>query len=111
YTDPWTVEVLDLPGVPVLLSPPDGTVTSTHALTLTWEAGVGGAPEGYNLELDGVVYTTTETFSATVLASGLHTWRVRAYNALGYSAYTDPWTVVVTYRVYLPLVLRGTAGR
>ncbi|MGC9024574.1 MAG: carboxypeptidase regulatory-like domain-containing protein, partial [Chloroflexia bacterium] len=116
--DGWYIDDVDLyyqpfectypveaPGVPVLLSPPDGTVTSTRALTLTWEAGVGGAPEGYNLELDGVVYTTTETFSATVLASGLHTWRVRAYNALGYSAYSDPWTVEVLDLPGVPVLL------
>jgi len=111
FTDPWTVEVVEAPGVPVLLFPPDGTVTTTHALTFTWQAGPGSAPEGYNLELDGALYTTSQPFSATVLPAGRHTWRVRAFNPAGYSPFTDPWTVRVLYRVYLPLVLRGQAGR
>ena len=122
--DGWYIDDVDLyyqpfectypvepPGVPVLLFPPDGTVTTTHALTFTWQAGPGPAPEGYNLELDGALYTTSQPFSATVLPAGRHTWRVRAFNPAGYSPFTDPWTVRVLYRVYLPLVLRGQAGR
>jgi len=122
--DGWYIDDVDLyyqpfectypvepPGVPVLLFPPDGTVTTTHALTFTWQAGPGSAPEGYNLELDGALYTTSQPFSATVLPAGWHTWRVRAFNLAGYSPFTDPWTVRVLYRVYLPLVLRGQAGR
>ena len=107
----WTVEVTDTlppPGVPTLLAPADGTVTTTQAITLAWQAGMGAAPEGYNLELDGLVITTTETTSPTILSLGVHTWTVRAYNAAGASDWAVPWTLEVrVFRVYLPLVLRS----
>lgn len=82
---------------------------STHEITFTWAPGEGGASSGCNLELDGEVVTTTEPFSATILASGAHMWRVRAYNPGGYSEYTDTWTVTVEglYRHYLPIVVRS----
>jgi len=94
--------------VPTLLAPADATITTTAALTLTWQAGAGGTPDGYNLELDGVVITTTEPLYAAALASGAHTWRVRAYNAAGYTAYSTTWTVTVQeiYRVFLPLAVK-----
>jgi hypothetical protein len=107
YSDAWTVEVVAPPGIPVLLSPPDGTFTSTRDITFTWEAGSGGAPAGYNLELDGQVITTTATTSPTLLATGAHTWRVQAFNIAGYSDYSDAWGLTVAHRVYLPIVLRN----
>ncbi len=85
-----------LPSVPILLYPPTGTVTTSHAVTLRWHAGAGPSPDGYNVQLDDEVVTTTETTSPTVLALGVHTWTVRAYNAEGYSAWAAPWTVEVT---------------
>jgi hypothetical protein len=107
YSDAWTVEVVAPPGVPVLLSPTDGTITATHDITFTWEAGSGGAPAGYNLELDGQVLTTTATTSPAMLAAGAHTWRVRAFNVAGYSNYSDAWSLTIAHRVYLPLLLRN----
>lgn len=97
-----------LPGVPVQISPPNGTVTTTATVTLQWIAGGGGAPEGYHLDLDGTVITTTSTSYATSLSIGAHTWRVRAFNAAGYSAWTELWTVKVEhYQIYLPLVKKN----
>jgi predicted phage tail protein len=58
---------------------------------MTWEAGAGGLADGYNLELDGSVYTTTETFKVLTLDAGIHNWRVRAFNVWGASDYTDAW--------------------
>jgi hypothetical protein len=105
-----TTTVLAVPGVPVLLAPPSGTVTSTQTLTFTWRAGSGAAPEGYNLALDGTVITTTATSWPTSLALGTYTWTARAFNASGVSAWVSPgWRVEVIssdYRIYLPLVLR-----
>jgi hypothetical protein len=95
---PFEVELsrdLLLPGVPSLLGPPDGNVTSTQAITFEWQAGPGGMPEGYNLALDGSIVTTTVGLSPTILAIGVHTWTVRAYNTAGYSAWSTPWTVEV----------------
>ncbi len=110
YTAPWSVTVVVPPTVPLLLSPPDGTVTTSTVLTFTWQAGNGGGqPDGYHLDLDGQVYTVTEPVAVMTLSGGLHIWRVRAYNAAGISDYSAPWSVTVTtaYRVFLPLVMRG----
>jgi hypothetical protein len=98
---------LAAPGVPLLVAPPDGTLTATQALTLTWQAGAGETPDGYNLELDGQVITTTATTSPTLLATGVHTWRVRAFNIIGYSDYSAAWGLTVAHRVYLPIILRN----
>ncbi len=109
YAPAWNLEVIDPAGVPVLLAPADGLVTTTAVLTFTWEAGAGGPPDGYNIELDGTVITTTAPVYSATLALGEHTWRVRAYNAAGYTAYSAAWTVTVEevrYQVFLPLVQR-----
>jgi hypothetical protein len=84
---------VNVPGIPLLIAPPNGTVTTTPAITLTWQAGAGATPTGYNVQLDGAIITTTETTSATVLSAGVHIWSVRAYNATGYSDWATPWTV------------------
>ncbi len=107
YSAAWTVEILDLPGIPILLAPADGTVTTTHHLTFTWQAGAGGPPDGYNLELDGAVITTTATSWTAMLGGGVHTWRVRAFNLAGYSEYSQAWDVTVAHRLYLPVIIRG----
>jgi hypothetical protein len=110
----WTVEVTETvqpPGMPVLLSPPDGTVTSTQSITFTWRAGEGPAPQAYNLDVDGTVITTTETSETTILSSGLHSWTARAYSAAGASEWAAPRTLrVFGYRIYAPLVQRVTAS-
>ena len=109
-TPAWTVEVTEIlpaPGVPTLLAPPNGAITTTQAITFAWQASAGAAPTGYNLELDGVVITTTGTTSATILSVGVHTWTVRDYNIAGASEWATPWTVEVRhYHIYLPLVQR-----
>jgi hypothetical protein len=96
--------------LPALLSPPDDTLTTTQVLTLTWQAGPGGRPEAYNLELDGLVITTTQVAQPTVLSPGAHTWRVRAFNDAGYSGSTDPRRLEIVepaYHLHLPLILRN----
>jgi hypothetical protein len=107
-----TVQIrLFAPGVPVLLSPMNGTVTTAQAITFVWQTGAGAAPAGYNLQVDGSVITTTGTTSTTFLSMGIHTWTVRAYNAAGYSDWAIPWSVVRSHRVYLPLVVRNRSVR
>jgi hypothetical protein len=97
-----------LVGVPTLLAPPDGTLTTTRQVTFTWAAGAGAMPEGYTLRLDGTLLTTTHAMTSTLLSTGLHTWTVRAYNANGLSNWADTWNIeIVSFTLYLPLVLRG----
>jgi hypothetical protein len=118
--DGWYIDDVDLsyepfqctfplaaPGIPTPLFPADGLVTSTLQLTFAWEAGPGEPPSGYNLEIDSSVITTTETTAAVTLTPGIHTWRVRAFNAAGYSGYTEAWTLTAVQRVYLPTILRN----
>ena len=96
------------PETPVLLSPPDGAVTTTQAVTLAWQPAGGWPADGYTLDLDGTVVTTTATTWPVVLDVGLHTWAVRAFNGAGSSAWAGPWRLEVRrFRAYLPLVLRG----
>jgi hypothetical protein len=107
----WSNEVVNEirqpPGVPVLLFPPDETVTTTQAITFTWQGGAGEPPDGYNLMLDGEMISTTDTASPTVLSLGVHTWTVRAYNVAGTSDWAAARTVErIRYRIYLPLVER-----
>jgi hypothetical protein len=91
----------------VLISPPDATVTGERQVTFTWQAGSGYAPEFYDLELDGTVISTADSSWAATLDTGTHTWRVRAYNLAGYSDYTAPWSLIIAYRVYLPVVVHN----
>jgi fibronectin type 3 domain-containing protein/pimeloyl-ACP methyl ester carboxylesterase len=108
----WRVEVtetLSAPDVPVLIAPPDGTITTNQAITLAWQAGTGAAPEGYNVQVDDGMITTTGTTSPTMLPVGTHTWTVRAYNTTGPSGWAAPWTLKVRrYHMFLPLVVRSS---
>ncbi len=106
----WTVEITDTlaPGVPILLSPPDGTITTTRAITLTWQAGAGALPIGYNLQVDHTIITPTAggTTLLPLLSAGPHTWTVRAYNEGGYSKWATPWAIEIrNHQIYLPVVL------
>ncbi len=52
YSDPWSFEVVDPAEAPILQSPVD-TAVITNPVVLNWQAGAGGLPDGYELELDG----------------------------------------------------------
>jgi hypothetical protein len=102
--------LVDPPGVPNLLTPVDGFVTSDTTLTLTWEAGVGGYVEGYQLDLDGNVYTTTETSKVVTLDVGLHSWRVRAFNPGGESEFSESWSFEIIETPGAPTLISPAAG-
>jgi pimeloyl-ACP methyl ester carboxylesterase len=96
-----------LEGAPTLLYPPNGTVTTTQAITFEWQASAGASPVSYNVQLDSRVITTTDTVWPTILSEEVHTWTVRAYNTTGASGWAAPWTIEVRrYDIYLPLMLR-----
>jgi PKD repeat protein len=81
------------PAIPALLNPSDGALTNTTAITFAWS---DVAAVGYNLKLNGSVFTTTNTYSSAVLTDGTYTWAVRSFDALGYySPYATPWTLTV----------------
>jgi hypothetical protein len=106
YSDSWSLEILTLPGVPILLVPADGTVTADPMVTLTWENGIGSPADSYDVELDGVVTTVTAKSMAVTLDPGVHIWRVRANNLAGTSAYSETWAVTILNRTFLPLVTK-----
>jgi uncharacterized repeat protein (TIGR01451 family) len=84
YTDTWSFTVdATPPDSPVLVSPADGLVTSTTSFTLTWGTSVDAV--GYRLHLDGAVLDVGAviTHATGVLADGVYTWTVVAYDALG----------------------------
>ncbi len=91
----------NLPATPLLIAPPNGTVTTTNSIGLQWQSG-GGTLTGYNVEVDGSVITTSNTTSITLLALGVHSWRVRAYNGSGYSDWAAPWTIEVANTLPAP---------
>ncbi|MCP4536040.1 MAG: choice-of-anchor D domain-containing protein, partial [Chloroflexi bacterium] len=81
---------------PVLVSPADGTLTSTTSLTLTWQAVTSAT--GYWLDWNGTVSNrgNVTEYATGVLADGTYTWTVAAYDALNNtSAYTDVWSFTV----------------
>jgi hypothetical protein len=89
------------PATPILIAPPNGVITTANSIELQWQSG-GGAVTGYNVDVDGAVITTSNTTSITLLALGVHSWRVRAYNGSGYSAWAAPWTIEVSNTLPAP---------
>ncbi len=83
------------PAPPTLLSPPDGAVISDTTPTLTWQPSSGAT--GYLLDLAGTVLDVGDVtqYTCPLLADGLYTWTVAAYNALYTSPFTDTWTFQV----------------
>ena len=85
FTDVWSLEVdATAPDAPSLLSPVDGTLTSTKRLILAWATSAGLDVAGYLLDWNGAlkdVGNTTE-FHSALLADGVYTWTVAAYDGL-----------------------------
>lgn len=85
----------EAPGIPVQVAPMDGSVTNQVEVLFRWRAGTGGLPDGFKVYLDGTTTVVYGTSWQRVLELGVHTWRVRAFNSYGTSAWSLPWTVEV----------------
>jgi len=85
----------EAPGIPMLVAPPNGSVTGQNDVLFRWHAGAGGLPDGFRINLDGTVYVVNGTSWQKHLEMGVHSWRVRAFNSFGISTWTPPWTVEV----------------
>jgi hypothetical protein len=94
YAIEWTVNVdTTPPPVPALSSPANGSWTNRSNVEFRWE---NLSASSYNLQVDGVVYTTTVPSMVLALGDGAHTWTVRSRDWLGNaSAYAPAWTVNV----------------
>ena len=87
----------DPPDPPILLSPTDGTTIGDSTPTLTWEPSATAA--GYLLDLSGTVTDVSNitAYTTTVLADGVYTWTVAAYDDVGNTSdYTDTWSFTVS---------------
>src|SRR3989339_807991 len=88
------------PSVPILNTPIDGSITNDPDVLFTWEASVDNLSgvAGYEIIIDNAVTpisVATNSYQSN-MANGVHTWKVRAQDALGnISGYSDEWTFVV----------------
>ena len=95
-----------------LVAPANG-ITVAGAPTFIWRGPVSdtGSPLGYALQIDDQLLTQhiTSYVPSGLLAEGVHTWRVRTFDAAGNrSFWTQAWTFYVQhYQFYLPLVLKN----
>jgi len=88
------------PSIPALVRPPNGTVTNVATIPFAWSAaadGSGSGVAGYNVDLGGQVYTTTDPLTTTTLGGeGVYAWTARAYDHVGLaSAYASAWNVTI----------------
>lgn len=124
YSSEWVVSIITCnpPGIPVLVSPGDGSSTNDSTPLFDWDV-TGGATE-YQIQVDDysdftspvVDLTTTATAQtpASALPNGTYYWHVRAHNTASgcnlYGPYSASWIVTIdtniTYSVYLPLTIR-----
>jgi len=86
----WSFTIGKLPSAPVLISPPDNTVTHNATPTFTWNSSNNGVT--YEIQIDDSTTFTAPivqtyigavgelTYTATTLPSKALYWRVRAYN-------------------------------
>jgi hypothetical protein len=97
------------PASPTVITPTGGVSLTTLPIVLEWEAITDdGSPIAYEVELDGKIDATSVVTYRTSLRSGLHQWRVRAYDLAGNTGtWTDIHTFATDYEeVFLPIVLR-----
>ncbi|MBN2058758.1 MAG: Ig-like domain-containing protein, partial [Candidatus Saganbacteria bacterium] len=76
------------PTLPVLVTPPDGSITGDNTPLLTWEAATDPLTNvvSYEVRLDGSVVATlgaVTQYTAEALAEMIHTWEVRAKDEAG----------------------------
>jgi hypothetical protein len=98
------------PTMPTLLAPADGSVLTGAPPGFFWRGPLSdtGSALGYNLQIDGRNLTRTVTYyiPSEWFATGVYTWRVRAFDTAGNrSPWTTSWTFVVgRYNSYLPFI-------
>lgn len=93
------------PAVPAIITPTGGISMLAVAPQFEWTGG--GDPIGFELTLDGLTHTlhSPQLSARLVVTDGLHSWRVRAFDAAGNQS---GWSNVATFstsslKTYLPL--------
>ena len=97
------------PLTPTLITPTGGLLVPAPVVTFEWESLIdSGTPLTYQLAVDAEVFETSEPTFVRTLFGRMHTWRVRAVDAVGN---VGPWSLEATFevdvkQVFLPIVLR-----
>jgi uncharacterized repeat protein (TIGR01451 family) len=102
----------EAPDPPSLLSPADGTITSTTAFTLTWLASPSADVAGYLVDWNDteIDVGNTTVFGTEILADAVYSWTVSAYDTVGnQGVYTDVWSFEVDTTAPDPPVLIAPA--
>lgn len=110
----WNVDT-SAPGLPVLLSPLNGSnqdLADPTTLTFQWQAGPGITPAGYFLKINAnppIDVGNMTSYTGAPLNKGVKiTWSVQAYDITKNhpSAYTSPWRFTIGKPMYLPVIGR-----
>ena len=85
------------PATPTLINPANNVVLTNSTVKFSWST----SPKAtlYQIQINGTTSTkvnTTSTTYTSTLNLGTYKWRVRAYNATGYSAWTSIWSFQIT---------------
>jgi len=117
YTDSWRVTMDNTPPLSVtLLTPLNGSVTSTNRPRFAWTDGIEllSPPVSYTLEVwsspQAYRFVTTASAKIADLPDGVYTWTVRASDQLGnlaVSAQTFKLTIKSQQIVYLPVICKA----
>jgi hypothetical protein len=89
------------PSVPTLLTPANGSITGEAKPLFSWGPATDNLSgiASYEIKLDTNLITqgaTTTYTPATSLATGLHTWEVRAQDGAGWwGGYSGPWSFTI----------------
>ncbi len=108
---PWTFRVMTPLLAPERLSPSNGAVITDTTPTLSWSPVAGAT--GYRVTLAGEMHDVGDTlaYTTSVLAEGVYTWTVMAYNLWGdVSPEPAPWTFRVMTLLLAPERLSPSDG-
>ncbi|TQV66157.1 hypothetical protein FKG94_27425 [Exilibacterium tricleocarpae] len=101
--------VVDIPSIPPPMTPPSLSATHvSNSIALTWSASTGPNVTRYELERRAqgawsrVYLGAARSFTDTVPGDGTYQYRVRAQNAQGWSAFSNPAQTVVAITPGVP---------
>lgn len=90
YAEGWRLIVdTQEPDLPVLVDPPDGKATNDTSPSLCWDPATDNGQAGvagYRIRINTNVYTVTAPlteYTSSLLADGVYTWTVQAYDYAG----------------------------